>query len=617
MQQNMGEQILDDEILEIPVPKQQLKNFLNNLPESPGVYKFFDGLHIPIYIGKAKNIKKRVSSYFQSSRDSFKKVKKLIDYSKFIEITLTNNELEALLLEQHLIKECRPKYNVQFKDDKGYPLIKLDVSEKFPSAKIYLGKKEGKAKYFGPYPNSYAVKDTLNLIQKTFRIRNCSESFFKNRTRPCLQHEIGRCSAPCVGLVSNFDYMKEVESTELLLLGKSNKLINQFYKRMDKYSDDKKYEKAASYRDKLSALRDIQRMQSISGFSKQRDAIFVSTINGQTKIGVTHVNEGWVIGHENFIQKQPHLHDNVIESFIKIHYLKEVNCPSFLVLEEGLKDKSLLEDALSHFHKKRVKIISKPGKKDKGLIEICKSNTIYSLNKKLKNNDASQAIQSLIDTFNIPNKIGLIESYDISHHSGSEAVAGCVVYSDKGKLRDKYRLFSISSENSGNDIASLCEAIERRFSNKDLGLKFPSLIIIDGGRSHLSHVSETLKRLKIKDILTIAISKGSNRKAEMDSIHLPDGSSISISKGSLAHLFIQEIRDETHRFSISTQKKKIIKHSMTSNLDDLKGIGPTRKKALVRHFGSVEQIKRASLQDLIQVPGLGKKTATSINKQLK
>tara|TARA_Y100001970_G_scaffold44453_1_gene55512 strand:- start:34 stop:1875 length:1842 start_codon:yes stop_codon:yes gene_type:complete len=608
----MEEQTFTEKNIKIPTSNEGLKALLKSLPKRPGVYKFLNKSSESLYIGKAKDLSSRIPYYFTESQNKAKKTKKLITDSYYLEVTLTSNELEALLLEQHLIKEERPNYNVQFKDDKGYPWIKLETSGRFPSATSYLGKKDNKSKYFGPYPNSYAVKDTLNLIQKTFKLRNCSDTFFKNRTRPCLQYEIGRCSAPCKGLISKQEYDQDVRSTEFLLSGKSNELITKFYDSMDKYSDRKDYEKAAIYRDKISALRDIQRTQSISGFSKERDAIIISTINGTTKAGITHVNQGWVVGHQNFIQEKDSIDENILESFIKNHYLKNVYCPSYLIIEEQIKDKSLLEGALSSLHNKMVKIISKPNKKDQGLLNICKSNTIYSLNKDDKFKDVSKAIKSLENDLQIPHKINLIESYDISHHSAKGAVGGCIVFSKKGKLKNKYRLFNISKENSGNDIASMVEIIERRFSNNKLDLDNPSLLVIDGGKIHLSHVIQVLKKLDLEEIFVIAISKGSNRRAEMDSIHLPNGTTRRMLPGSLSHLLIQEIRDEAHSFSISSQKKKVAKISLRSNLDDIEEVGPNRKKSLMRYFGTIEQIKRASIQDLIKVPGLGEKTATSI-----
>lgn len=589
---------------------------LRDLPSEPGVYQFLDKKRKPLYIGKAKNIKKRLSSYLNLNTNKFDKVKRLLSTSYYLNLTLTNSELEALLLEQHLIKEEKPKFNIQFKDDKGYPWIKLDLSHDFPSANSFLGKKDSKSKYFGPYPSSYSVKEALKLIQRTFKIRNCSNTTYKNRTRPCLQYEIGRCSAPCVNKISKAQYLEEVRSTDLLLSGQSVDLISNFYDRMDHYSKTKEYELAAIYRNKISALRDLQRSQSISGYTKQRDSISICSVRGKTRVGITHVNEGWVVGHENFIPDDRLLEDNLMESFIKSHYFKINPCPPFIITEEHIENKSLLEDALSDFHGLKVKIITRPTKKDKGLLDICRSNTLYAVGRLNQGNDSSQALISLTKELNIPKSLNIVESYDISHHSGSAAVAGCVIFSTKGKLKEKYRLFDISKSNSGNDISSMLEVIERRFTNKNLNLDQPDLIIIDGGKTHLSQVVKKLNQLGKNEICVISISKGIRRKPVMDSIHLMDGSTKKIQKGSLSHLFIQEIRDEAHRFCLSNQKKKTSKNLIGSALDEIKGIGPKKKKLLLRHFGTVDQIKRAGVEDLTNVPGLGKIAAISLHDRL-
>ena len=480
----------------IPTSKEVLKDFFKDLPEEPGVYKFLNVRKLPIYIGKAKNLKKRVPFYFQDTKDKTKKNKNLIKESKYLEITLTKNELESLLLEQHLIKKVKPKFNVQFKDDKGYPCIKINSSKNFPSANSFLGKQNDNEKYFGPYPSSYAVKEVLSIIQKTFKLRNCSDSFFRNRTRPCMQYQIGRCSAPCVKYINQKDYSREVEGAIKLLEGKSEDLITDLYSSMDLNSKNQSYERAAILRDKISALRDIQRNQSIAGYSKERDAICINSMDGVTKIGITHVNEGWITGHENFIQKNISLENSLLSTFIQSHYLSSSYCPDIIVASEKIPEKSIIETALSSFHKREIKIITKLGKKDKGLIEIAKSNTLLAIKRTVKKNkDISHVFISIENQLKLKKKIKIIESYDVSHHAGSGAVGACVVYSSRGKLQDKYRLFNISDSNAQNDIAAMKEVLKRRFMNQDLGLERPSHILIDGGKTHLDVVENTLNEI--------------------------------------------------------------------------------------------------------------------------
>jgi excinuclease ABC subunit C len=598
----------------IPVLEKDIKEFIKEIPQSPGVYKFLDKSNNPIYIGKAKHLRNRVASYFRESSIT-KKITKLRQQAKFIEFVITNTELESLLYEQFLIKELKPKFNVQFKDDKGYPWIKIESKENFPAAKSFLGKKLENGRFFGPFPNSYAVRDALKLIQKTFKLRNCSDAYFKNRTRPCLQHEIGRCSAPCIGLIDKDEYLLEVKRAELLLEGKSEDLINHFYISMDEFSQNKDFEKAAIYRDRISALRDIQRSQSIAGFNSCRDAIYVSSRTNPLKVGVTSVNQGWVTGHKNYLKIEGFDEKDVLENFITQKYLNDKNCPDFLVINQKLDNKGLLEKALSEKFSRKISIITKPGKKDKGLLDACRANTEYILRKNKFDKGIEIKLKELSKGLKLQKEMNLIESYDISHHAGKNAVAGCVVYTSQGKTNKLYRSYNISKSNWGNDIGSMVELIERRFS-EDKTKELPDLIIIDGGRTHLEKVIQALENCNIYEANVISISKGIRRKSNFDTIHLPNGKSITIDKTSIFHHFVQEIRDETHRYAITVQKKKMRKTSIKSSLDNLTGIGSVRKKMLLRYFGSLEQIKRASVDDLSEVSGIGKSTAESIYKEL-
>ncbi len=611
----MEEKIYIESSYPIPKSRKGIKEFIKGIPESPGVYKFLDDSNTPLYIGKAKFLNKRVASYFRKSSRT-KKIEKLFDEARFIDFALTNTELESLLHEQFLIKETKPKFNVQFKDDKGYPWIKIETLKDFPAAKSFLGKTLENGKFFGPFPNSYAVRDALKLIQKTFKLRNCSDSYFKNRSRPCMQYEIGRCSAPCTGSINKKEYLKEVQNAELLLEGKSEDLIKNFYTSMDGFSLNKDYEKAAIYRDRISALRDIQRSQSIAGFNHSRDAIHFFSQGRNTKIGVTSVNKGWVTGHKNYLLDESFEESNILENFIVQKYLSNKDCPHTLVSSRTLKNKKLLEDALSVRHSRKISIVTRPGKKDKGLLEVCKANTEYILRKDQVDKNITHKFKELKDGLRITQDLQLVESYDISHHAGNSAVAGCVVYSCKGKASELYRSYNISKGNAGNDIGSMTELIERRFLNKDIK-KLPDLIIIDGGKTHLKSVLSQFNEHNIFNINVISISKGVRRKTSFDTIHLANGKSISVEPMSTFHKFIQEIRDETHRYAIEIQKRKMRKSSIKSSLDDLLGVGIVRKKQLLRYFGSVDQLKRAGVDDLLQVDGIGKKVALNIYNQLR
>ncbi len=610
----MEEKIFTEEPFPIPVLEDEIKLFFKAIPNKPGVYRFLDKTGYPLYIGKAKSLKNRLMSYFRISAKT-KKIERLFEQAVFIDISLTNTELESLLHEQFLIKEYKPKFNVQFKDDKGYPWIKIEEKKSYPSAKSFLGKNLKDGNFYGPFPNGYAVRDALKLIQKTFKLRNCSESYFKNRSRPCLQYEIGRCSAPCVGFITKKEYLKDVDSAKLLLEGKSDELINEFYREMDRYSAKKNYERAAIYRDRISALRDIQRSQSIAGFTDSKDAISVKPVKGKIRIGVTSVNEGWVIGHKNFYQIDGYENEDLLESFISQKYLREKRCPDKIVLGKKVDNKKIIEAALSKRHGKKVSIVTKLGKKDKGLMDLCAANTEYVLNKDKVDPLSISKLKEVSEVLNTDQNIKWIESYDISHHAGNNAVAGCVVYSEKGKEKKFYRSYNISRENSGNDIGSMVEVIERRFraSNKKY---LPDLMIIDGGETHLKQVLTKLKKLKLNSINVISISKGIRRKSTFDSIHLQKGLKLDVNRHPSFSNFIQEIRDETHRFAITLQKRKARKSTIKSSIDSLSGVGKVRKKSLIRYFGSIEQLKRASIEDLTEVSGIGLNTAKSIFEEL-
>ena len=592
-------------------------NNLNLLPTESGIYRFLDSDKKIIYIGKAKNLRKRVKSYFSKSKAQSRKLMRLRSKSVFLEIIITNTELEALLLEQHSIKELKPKYNVQFKDDKGYPWIKLSTSKEYPAAISFRGAKDSKDKYFGPFPSSFAVKNTLKIIQKIFKLRDCKDAFFKNRKRPCLQYEIGRCSAPCVKAISKKDYLKEVQQASNLLEGKANEVLEVLYLEMDKHSSNKSYEKAAKCRNKISSLREIQRDQSIAGYSKDRDAISISYSGERTKVGVTSVRGGWIVSHKNFTQENFSLKEGVLDSFLSSYYTRESTCPNVILVSEDLIDKHTIQIALSEYHNKKVSITNKIRNKDIGLMKISQTNTdLYLKRHKRNKKNLSKVLSSLTEKLELKEAINLIESYDISHFSGKKALAGQITYNQTGKVKDLYRTYNISKKNSGNDIGSMEEVIKRRFSKKGSELTQPSLILIDGNYTHLKAVRKVLDRLSVEGLSLLAISKGARRKPEMDLIHTETGKKLSLRKNSPEFLFIQEIRDEAHRFSISKQRKKELKGASKSSLDTIESVGIERKRALLRFFGSFDQISKASTKDLMKVRGVGKKTANIIFRNL-
>ncbi|MDG2060233.1 MAG: excinuclease ABC subunit UvrC [SAR86 cluster bacterium] len=598
---------------------QDFSKDLKSLPSNPGVYKFLNKSKVQIYIGKAKNIKNRVSSYFlRKDLEANKKLSALMSEVKYLDLAITNSEEEALILEQHLIRTNKPKFNVQFKDDKGYPWIKLELKKDYPSANYYLGKKNKDDTLYGPFPSRSSVRESLLLIQKTFKLRNCSDNFFNTRSRPCLQYEIGRCSAPCDNRISRDDYRSSVQLATQLLEGKGNIVIQELYDLMDASSDLKEYEKAALCRDQINSLRDIQRKQSITGFKEDRDAVVIFEGLKKKYIGVTQVRGGWITSHHSFyIEENSSFEEDIIEGFMMHHYLNLDYCPSKIILEHKTQNLAALKKALSIHHKKKIEVIYKLGKKDKGLLEISKSNT--KLNKTNQKNitNLGPLFNKLPLELGIKNKIARIECYDISHSSGNTPVGSCVVFGEGGKIKSDYRLYNISKSLGGNDIASMKELVRRRFKNKNSNLLNPDLIIVDGGKAQLNAVKTILNSMSLSSIVTLGISKGKNRKAENDILHIQNKSPILVNSSSKVHKFLQSIRDEAHRFAVENIRLKRKKGLKYSSLELIGGIGLSRKNALLRYFGSIERIKNASPSELGEVPNIGEEIALNIYNTFK
>ena len=591
---------------------------LNTVPKKPGVYRFLDTKDQPIYIGKAKNLNSRVRSYFSKANARNKKISALIEETISLDFTKTISELDALLLEQHLIKKYLPKFNIQFKDGKGYPFIRLEVSKDFPAANVHLGSKENSVKYFGPYPNTYAVRDVLSLIQNVFKLRNCSDSFFKHRTRPCMQYQINKCSAPCVGFINKDDYVKEVKSAEMLLSGRGEHLVKGFYQQMDTYSSKKQYEMASKYRDKISSLREVQRAQSISGFEEDVDAIIILKSKKNIFIGLTQVRGGWVVGHKNFIQIINKLDQNLLESFIKSYYLSISTGPSRIISNQSFNNKKIIQKLLNKHFEKEVRLTSKLSNKDKGLLKLAETNSKQVKGfKGIKRKKYEEGILDIHKIFKFKKEINRLEGYDISHQSGKNAIGACVTYGKKGKNKQHFRLYKISEQNSGNDIASMTEIIRRRFERSIReNQKLPELLIIDGGKVHLKKVKEILNLMELKDIEIISVSKGGRRKPEMDLFNTFEGKSLKYNASSKGMLLIQEIRNEAHRLCVTNLYKARRKLITYSELDDIPGVGQVTKQKLLRYFGSIAQLKRASKQDIERILGVGKTRANIIKKSL-
>ena len=588
---------------------------LKKVPNTPGVYKFFNN-HEIIYIGKAKDLKKRVSSYFGKSHKDRKtsQIKYLTDK---VETFTTKNEVEALLLEQMLIKENRPKFNILLRDDKTYPYIYFSLDHEFPGIYSKRTRKGVDRKYFGPFVSSEAVKKSIKEIQQIFKLRNCSDSTFSNRTRPCIEFQMKRCSAPCVQKINKVDYFEDITSAKSFLSSSDTKMIEKLTSDIQKAVTKLDFEKAAEIRDRLKRLKLLKEEQSVVTMASDIDIFSVSSEMSYIGISIIVVRKGKIRGTKTHLIKQAlyNSFDDIYQSAIFNFYDNQVDIPKKILCAFKLEKKKLLEEMFLEKHKVKVKIINSPSKSIRPIFNLCKLNAIQVIKNHLSKEDkytfASNELSNLLGI----KEIKKIEGYDVSHISGDNAVASCVVYTKKGPLKGEYRLFNIPTSLSGNDVGSLEHVVNRRLKYYDDPNIKPDLILIDGGKTQLSFVKEVLNNSEYNDINVISIVKGSKRVRSTETIISSNGV-VEFDKYSKAFLFLQEIRDESHRFALQAQRKNKRKSIKESKLDMIDGIGVVLKSRLLKSFGSIKSIKSASKKDLMTVDGISEKIAMKIKKNL-
>ena len=584
---------------------------LKKVPNTPGVYKFFNNNEI-IYIGKAKDLKKRVSSYFGKSFKDRKtsQIKFLTDK---VETFTTKNEVEALLLEQMLIKENKPKFNILLRDDKTYPYIYFSLDHEFPGVYSKRTKNGVDKKYFGPFVSSEAVKKSIKEIQKIFKLRNCSDNTFANRTRPCIEFQMKRCSAPCVQKINKVDYFEDILSAKSFLSSSDTKTVQRLTSDIDKAVLKLDFEKAAEIRDRLKRLNLLKEEQSVVTLANDVDIFSVSSEASYLGISIIVVRNGKIRGTKTHLIKQAHYNsiDDVYQSAIFNFYDNQIDIPKKILCAYVLENKTILEEMFEAKHKKRVKIIHSPSKSIRPIFSLCKLNAMQVIKNHISKEDKyTFALNELSNYLSIKD-ITKIEGYDVSHISGDNAVASCVVFSKKGSLKNNYRLFNIPKKLSGNDIGSLEHVIERRLKYYDDPKVKPNLILIDGGKSQLKFVDKVISKSQHKDLKVISIVKGANRVRASETILSNEGI-IELDKYSKAFLLLQEIRDESHRFALQAQRKKKSRKITKSELDNIKGIGNILKQRLLKKFKSVAKIKSASMEDLMTVDGINEKIAKDI-----
>tara|TARA_B100001287_G_C22675884_1_gene527641 strand:- start:955 stop:2736 length:1782 start_codon:yes stop_codon:yes gene_type:complete len=586
---------------------------LKKVPNTPGVYKFFNKNEI-IYIGKAKDLKKRVSSYFGKTHKDRKtsQIKFLTDK---VETFTTKNEVEALLLEQMLIKENRPKFNILLRDDKTYPYIYFSLDHEFPGIYSKRTRKGVDKKYFGPFVSSEAVKKSIKEIQQIFKLRNCSDNTFSNRTRPCIEFQMKRCSAPCVQKINKVDYFEDITSAKSFLSSSDTKMIEKLTTDIQKAVTKLDFEKAAEIRDRIKRLELLKEEQSVVTMANDIDIFSVSAEMSYLGISIIVVRNGKIRGTKTHLIKQAHYNsfDDIYQSAIFNFYDNQADIPKKILCAFKLEKKKLLEEMFLEKHRVKVKIINTPSKSIRPIFNLCKLNAMQVIKNHISKEDKYTFASNELSNYLGINEIKKIEGYDVSHISGDNAVASCVVYSKQGPLKRDYRLFNIPRSLSGNDVGSLEHVINRRLKYYDDPNTKPDLILIDGGKTQLRFVKDVIDNSVHNDIGVISIVKGTKRVRSTETIISSSGV-VELDKHSKAFLFLQEIRDESHRFALQAQRKNKRKSIKKSELDMIDGIGIVLKSKLLKSFGSIKNIKSASKKDLMTVDGISEKIAVKIKE---
>ena len=606
------------------------KPILDSLPLLPGVYRYYDGNGEVLYVGKAKQLKKRVSSYFQKTNVS-PRISLMVSHIARIETTVTRSEAEALLLENNLIKSLRPRYNVLFRDDKSYPYIVL-TGDEFPRLTYYRGTPNRKHQYFGPYPNSFAAKESMQLLQRIFRIRTCENSVFNNRTRPCLLHQIHRCNAPCVKLISAEDYQADIRNAVLLLQGRHQEVEQTLRAAMEHAAEGQHYEHAAALRDQLRALHTVQQKQFVESTGGATDADIIALaqserlVAGHPQDGLVCVNLAMVRGGRHLGDKSffpEHAEDlsanEIVQAFIAQHYLNR-SVPPLLVLDAECDDETLAQ-LLSEQAGHAVKISQAASGERKQWLEMAQRNALLALQqRKAQQGGQKLRLDKLREFLDMPD-LQRIECFDISHTMGEAAQASCVVYENLDMRSSQYRRYNITGITPGDDYAAMRQALMRRYQKlAEDGQKEerarPDLVLIDGGLGQLHIAMEVMHELGLNELALVGVAKGEERKAGLEQLIFPDGTAKQLRSDDPALHLIQQIRDEAHRFAITGHRAKRGKARTASSLEEISGVGDKRRRSLLTHFGGLREVAQASVEQLCQVEGISKSLAEKIYQQL-
>ena len=598
--------------------KAVIKKEIPLVPKLPGVYRMLNAKNEVLYVGKAKNLPNRLKSYV-SEKNHIIRTERMLSQTVRLEITTTSNESEALLLEANLIKKYKPRFNILLRDDKSFPFIFIGNKDKWPQIKRHRGKKNKQGFFFGPFASAGSANWTIKMIQKIFQLRVCDDTVFKNRERPCILYQIKRCSGPCVGFVKENDYKKSVEDAIEFVSGKSRKIQKNLSIQMEKSSEELDFEKAAIFRDRIKSLNIIQSSQRINEANLvEADVIAGYKESGKTCIQVFFYRSKQNWGNQAFFPK----HDpdenlkDILNSFVSQFY-ENKSVPSSIIISEEIKEKILIEKALSKKEGKQINIsVAKKGSKLNVINQAIK-NAKDSLNRKIyESQNNRELFEEVAKKFDLENNINLVEVYDNSHNQGSNSVGALITYGDEGFIKKRYRKFNIKIEkNEQDDYGMMREVLNRRFKKavqeKENYLTMPDLVLIDGGKGQYSVARETMNELGLHDIPVIAIAKGKFRNSGNETF-FHNGNEYKFEKNDPTLFFLQRIRDEAHRFAISAHRAKRKRGMSKSLLDQIEGIGLIRKRALLNHFGSARAVESASLDEIKSVEGVEEKVAKKI-----
>ncbi|MBU2898178.1 excinuclease ABC subunit UvrC [Vibrio hepatarius] len=601
-------------------------SFLKTVTNQPGVYRMYNAEAFVIYVGKAKDLKKRLSSYFRTKVDS-EKTRALVSNITQIDVTITHTETEALILEHNYIKQYLPKYNVLLRDDKSYPYVFIS-GHKHPRLSMHRGAKKRKGEYFGPYPDAGAVRETLHLIQKILPVRQCEDTVYSNRTRPCLMYQIGRCSGPCVSdIISDQDYSALVNLVRLFLQGKDQQVLSTLVENMEMASQQLRFEDAAKLRDQIQAIRRVQEQQFVSHDSQEdMDVLGFAQENGVACIHILMIRQGKVLGSRSHFPKIPNntTQQEVFYSFLSQYYLSHNEArtiPVGIIVNPGLIDDSKpLQQVLSDIAGRKVHFHLKPTGARSRYLKLANTNALAAVTSKINHKmTISQRFKALRELLNIES-IMRMECFDISHTQGESTIASCVVFNQEGPLKQEYRRYNINGITGGDDYAAMGQVLERRYSKQMDVDKIPDIIFIDGGKGQLNRAVEIIssywndwpKRPRL-----IGIAKGVTRKPGLETLVTPSGDEFHLPSDAPALHLMQHIRDESHNHAIAGHRAKRGKTRRTSALEEIEGIGPKRRQALLKYMGGLQELRRANVEEISKVPGISASLAENIYQALK